>query len=220
MQQQQTVFNKLFYISFAAVNFCSVSMFVLFKPFLRVWLGERYVLGQHIAFVIAFDFFLYILLQAVASFRTANGLFVKGQYRPLITAIVNVLFSILLIRKYGIFGTIFATVIARLVTQWYDAYLLYKNIFKDSFKKFYAKYWFYIALFVSGALLTECAANVIATENKLLRLVWSLAACCIIPNSWIFLWTHRTKEFAYVKSMIGKVIHCRSRKDVRNEKEV
>ena len=219
-KKQQIVFNRLFYISFLMVNFCSVSLFVLSKPFINVWLGEKYVLGQHISFVIAFDFFLYILLQAVASFRTANGLFVKGQYRPLITAIVNVLFSVLLISKYGIFGTIFATVIARLVTQWYDPYLLYKHIFKDSFGKFYVKYWVYVALFVSGALLTDCAANAVAAENKLLNLIARAAVCCVIPNCWIVLWTHKTNEFAYVKSMIGKVICHRSGKGTKNGKEV
>ena len=211
-KKQQNVFNRLFYISFIMVNFCSVSMFVLFKPFLKVWLGERYILGQHISFVIAFDFFLYILLQAIASFRTANGLFVKGQYRPLITAIVNVIFSVLLIHKFGIFGTIFATVVARFLTQWYDPYLLYKHIFHDSFAKFYVKYWIYIGLFVSGALLTDFAAEAIAVENKLLNLAVGVVLCMIIPNGWVLLWTHRTEEFAFVKGTALKVIHKRKGK--------
>ena len=209
---QQNVFNRLFYISFLTVNFCSVSMYVLFSPFIKVWLGEKYLLGQHIAFIIAFDFFLYILLQAIASFRTANGLFVKGQYRPLFTAIINVILSIILIQKYGIFGTILATVIARLLTQWYDPYLLYKHIFKDSFGKFYAKYWIYIVLFVSSALITQFVAEKIAFTNMLLNLVLSAVVCAVIPNCWVLLWTHRTKEFAYVKNMAVKVIQRKGKK--------
>ena len=210
-RKQQNVFNRLFYVSFLVVNFCSVSMFVLFSPFLKVWLGGKYVLGQDIAFVIAFDFFLYILLQAIASFRTANGLFVKGQYRPLITAIVNIILSVLLIRRYGIFGTILATVIARFLTQWYDPYLLYKHIFHDSFAKFYIRYWIYIALFVSGALLTNYIAGMIAVGNRMLNLIIGMVVCAIIPNCWVLLWTHRTKEFAYVKGMVLKGIKRRGR---------
>ncbi|MBR3016473.1 MAG: hypothetical protein IKH57_05260 [Clostridia bacterium] len=209
---QQNVFNRLFYISFLTVNFCSVSMYVLFSPFLKVWLGEKYLLGQHIAFIIAFDFFLYILLQAIASFRTANGLFVKGQYRPLITAIINIILSIILIQRYGIFGTILATVIARLLTQWYDPYLLFKHIFKESFDKFYVKYWVYIVLFVSGALITQFVAEKIAFPNLLLNLVLSAVVCTVIPNCWVLLWTHRTKEFAYVKNMAVKVVQRKKRK--------
>ena len=209
---QQRVFYRLFYISFLMVNFCSVSMFVLFTPILRVWLGEKYILGQHIAFIVAFDFFLYILLQAIAAFRTANGLFVKGQYRPLITAIINVILSVILIQVYGVFGTILATVLARFLTQWYDPYLLYKHIFKDSFGRFYVRYWVYIALFVSSSLITKYVADKIAVPNMLLNLLLCAVVCVLIPNCWVLLWTHRTKEFAYMKNMAVKVVQRRKRK--------
>jgi len=208
-KKQQLVFNRLFYVSFLTVNFCSVSLFVLSKPFISLWLGEKYILNEYISFIIAFDFFLYILLQAIASFRTANGLFVKGQYRPLVTAIINVLFSVILIRKFGIFGTILATVIARLTTQWYDPYLLYKHIFNDSFGKFYARYWIYVALFVSSAIITDYVAEIFSFDNMLFNLIIDAAVCVVIPNCWVLLWTFRTKEFAYVKDMIIKVIHRR-----------
>ena len=216
-KKQQIVFKRLYYISFLMVNFCSVSLFVLSKPFIKIWLGEEYILGQHISFILAFDFFLYILLQVIASFRTANGLFVKGQYRPLITAIVNVILSVLLIYQYGIFGTILATVIARLTTQWYDPYLLYKHIFKESFGKFYVRYWFYIALFVSGALLTNFVAESIAVDNMVLNLLSGSAVCVLLPNCWVLLWTFKTEEFAYVKGMAIKTIRRRKGKKGTNE---
>ncbi len=201
-KKQLVVFNRLFYVSFLVVNFCSTGMFVLFKPFIIVWLGKDYLLGQGIAFVIAFDFFLYILLQAIASFRTANGLFVKGQYRPLFTAIINVVLSLIFIRRFGIFGTIFATIIARLVTQWYDPYLLFKHIFCEPFTKFYVKYWCYIGLFVSGSLLTSYIAGKIATGDRFTDLVTGTAVCAVIPNIWVIIWTCRSREFAYVKDLI------------------
>ena len=205
-KKQQVVFDRLFYLSFLMVNFCSASMFVLFKPFIHIWLGKRYVLGQDVSFVIAFDFFLYILLQAIASFRTANGLFVQGQYRPLVTAIVNVILSVILIREFGIFGTILATIIARLLTQWYDPYILYKYVFKDKFSVFYLKYWIYIALFLSGSFLTEAASEALTISNRFLDFLLDMVLCVIIPNLWIALWTHRTKEFAYVMDMLKKVV--------------
>ena len=211
-QKQQVVFNRLFYISFLLVNFCSASMFVLFQPFIRVWMGQKYVMGIDIAFIISFDFFLYILLQAIASFRTANGLFVKGQYRPLITAVVNVILSVILIQHYGVFGTIVATVIARLLTQWYDPYLLYKHIFHTPFKKFYLKYWTYIGLFLSGAFLSSWLYQALATSHAYVNLLIGAAVCVVVPNVWVMLFTCKTKEFAYVKGMLKKVIAGKGKK--------
>lgn len=210
-EKQKTVFNRLFYISFLAVNFCSVSLFVLSKPFVNIWLGEKYILGQHISFIIAFDFFLYILLQAIASFRTANGLFVKGQYRPLITAIINIIMSILLIQRYGIFGTILATVFARLLTQWYDPFLLYKMIFKDSFRLFYFKYWLYIFLFVSGSFITNKIVEIVSVNNIYVNFALGVTICTIVSNAWVVLWTCKTKEFKYVVSMLKRILHLRKR---------
>lgn len=210
--KQEIVFNRLFYISFLMVNFCSVGLYVLSKPFIRVWLGEEYILGQDIAFVIAFDFFLYILLQAIASFRTANGLFVKGQYRPLITTIINVGLSFLLIIKYGIFGTVLATIIARLLSQWYDPYLLYRYIFHIPFRRFYLKYWYYILIFVSGAFLTEYVISLVSLEGIISNLILSAVITMILPNLWAVLFTFWTAEFKYVKKLAGRVLHGKKRK--------
>lgn len=208
-KKQEKVFDRLFYVSFLMVNFCSASLFVIIKPFMRIWLGERYILSQPISFVIAFDFFLYILLQAVASFRTANGLFVEGQYRPLFTAIINVVLSVLLIKKLGIFGTILATIIARLVTQWYDPYLLYKYIFKSGFPRFYAKYWMYIVMFVSGLFVSDRLTAVLSRGGPVFDLAVAVCVSAVVPTAWVLLLTCRSDNFKYVCGMAGRLLKRR-----------
>lgn len=200
--KQEKIFNRIFYISFLMVNFCASSLFVLFEPFMKIWLGEKYVLSNSIAFVIAFDFFLYILLEAIASFRTANGLFVEGQYRPVATALVNVILSIIFIQKFGVFGTILATIIARFTTQWYDPYLLYKMAFKKKFKSFYLKYLCYVFLFISGCMITKISYGVLKIENRIISLIVGMVVCLIIPTTWVLLFTWFTDEFTYVKDML------------------
>lgn len=201
-ENQYIIFKKLFYLSFIMVNFCATSLIVLFQPFITLWLGTDFLLGTEIVFIIGIDFFLYILLQAVASFRTANGLFVKGQYRPFITAVLNIIFSILLIHKYGILGTIFATVICRIVTQWYDPYLLYKYVFHKKFGPFYRTYWGYVAIFLSGSALTYLVSIHIFVLSQSFDFILRILCCVILPNIWAFLWTMFTPECKYVIRML------------------
>lgn len=208
-EKQYLVFNRVFYLSFIIVNFCSTSLFVMFNPFIRLWLGEEYLLEINVPFIIAFDFFLYILLQAIASFRTANGLFVKGQYRPLITTILNIFLTYFMIKRYGIFGAILATVICRLVTQWYDPYILFKYVFKKPFYKFYLKYWFYIVIFLTGLILTSFIANLCNVKDYFLNAIVRCIICIIIPNIWIVLLSIRTNEFRYFIDFAKTV--CRDR---------
>ena len=196
-EKQLVVFNRLFYISFFIINFCSTCLFVLFNPFITLWIGKKYLLSIEIAFVIAFDSFLYILLQAIVPFRTANGIFVKGQYRPLITSILNIILSIILIRKLGIFGTILATIICRLITQWYDPYILFKYVFNASFLKFYIRYLLYIFIFLTSSAITYFCTSLIAIPNCIVNFIVKCAICCIIPNVCAIIFTFNTKEYRF-----------------------
>lgn len=207
IEKQYEIFNNVFYISFVACNFCCVSLFILSSPFINVWLGEKYIMANNIAFVVAFDFFLYVLLQAVASFRTANSLFIQGQYRPLVTAILNVILSILLIKKFGIFGTILATIVSRLITQWYDPYLLFKLVFKKNFSRFYIKYWSYIGIYLLSMFATFIVTNHISLSNGVLDLALKAVACLIIPNLLVFIFTFKTSEFKYFLALVRRLVY-------------
>ena len=208
-EKQHDIFKKIFYISFVLINFCATSMFIIYTPFIKIWIGNDYVLAKKIAFLISFDSFLYILLQAIASFRTANGLFVKGQYRPLIMAIMNVLLSVLLIQRYGIFGTILATIICRFLTQWYDPFLLYQEIFKKPFKIFYFKYLEYILLFIISCILTNYLSQILVVNNLFLDLLYKISCCIVVPNIISIGTTYNTKEFIFYKEKIIKILHKR-----------
>lgn len=58
---------------------------------------------------------------AVDVFRMANGIFHKGRLRPLVTAILNLIISIIAVRYLGLLGVLLGTVLSRMLTQvWYD----------------------------------------------------------------------------------------------------
>lgn len=203
---QYNAFNRIFYLSFVVVNFCASSLFVLYRPFINLWLGPEFLLDDTIAFIIAFDFFLYVLLQAIASFRTANGLFIKGQYRPLIMACLNIILSIVFIKKFGIFGTIFATSVCRLLTQWYDPFILFKYVFKTNFKKFYFRYIFYILIFLISASVTYGISELFYGDSELLRFIYVCCCCVFIPNFIAMLFTFKLNEFRYFAEFIKSQI--------------
>lgn len=198
--KQFIVFNRVYYFTFALVNFCACTYFVLINPFIKLWIGFEYTLNVMIGFIIALDFFLYMLLQAIASFRTANGIFIKGQLRPLIMAIMNIVLSIVFIQKWGVFGTIFATSLCRILTQWYDPFILFKYVFKKSYMSYYVKYWFYIFIFISGTAITYWITNTLVDVNNWGGIVIRLFICLIVPNVWVIILTFWSDEFKYYKS--------------------
>lgn len=213
-ERQFSVFNRVFYFSFVLINFCSASLYILIGPFISIWLGHKYVLGMSISFVISFDFFLYILLQAIAAFRTANGLFVRGQYRPLVTTIMNIFLTYFMVQWKGIFGAILATIICRILTLWYDPFLLYKLIFKKPFRRFLIKYFYYTCIFLGSLFLTEFCTKVFQVNSSIVNFLIDILFCLLVPNILIIITTFKTSEFAYFKGYILKIAKGR----IKNEK--
>lgn len=205
-EKQYLVFNRIYYISFLAVCFCSTSFATLSQPFISVWLGDAYLLENRVSQIIAIDLFLFVLLQAIASFRTANGMFVKGQYRPLVTAILNVLLTVFFIRQYGIWGAILATVICRLATQWYDSFLLFKYVFMKPFYNFIIRYVWYFFVFLSNMFLTHLLVGFISTDNAIVTLCLMSVICVVFTNGYSLLMTCFTKEFKYLIKMARDII--------------
>ncbi len=201
IEHQYKIFSELLFLSFWISSFCSISYFILIQPFITIWLGGKFLLSIAIAAVIALDFYLGSMLNIIASFRTANGLFIKGQYRPLIMTIINVILSIILGIKFGIFGVLFATVFSRLITQWYDPYLLFKIVFKKSPRNFYFEYYSYLLITVIIAIAIFTISNIFTMKNTIVILLLRAALCILIPNAVIMVLYRRTDKY---KMCIGR----------------
>lgn len=111
---------------------------LLVDDFIRLWLGNEYVLAQSIVFAIGFNMYLSCILQPLWSYREATGLYRQTKYVMLLCAALNLVMSIWFGWIWGIFGIIIASGISRLLTYvWYEPHLLFKQYFSESAGKYY-----------------------------------------------------------------------------------
>ena len=101
---QHKVFRQMLFICFLVYCISSTILFTVVNPFIQLWLGKDFVFEFSIVAVIILDFFIEGMLSPISQFRTSNGLFVQGKYRPVIMAILNVILSVWFGRKFGISG--------------------------------------------------------------------------------------------------------------------
>ena len=204
-EKQHEVFSNLLFLDFWISCFCSVSYFVIIQPFISLWLGDKYLLSITVAAALAVDFYLSCMLNPISSFRTANGVFIQGQYRPLVMVIINVVLSIIFGKLWGIPGVFIATITARLLTQWYDPFLLYKLVFKQSPRKFYFHYYSYLLLTTLCGAFVYFITDYIHVENIILNLAIRAVLCILIPNAMIIILYHKKSEFKYCISQTKKI---------------
>lgn len=127
----QTACNILSIIS-------AVALLFLLQDFIRLWLGEGYLLDNVVLYAIVVNFYVTVILLPVWAFREATGLFNQIKYVMLLTAVVNLGLSVLLGYYVGLAGILIATSIARLLTYfWYEPILLFNRFFGTSSRSYF-----------------------------------------------------------------------------------
>lgn len=136
------VFNMIFSINAWSYGFASVGFFVFIDQFIRIWLGEGFFLDKLSVIIIIVNFYLQGMRSTVLTFKAAGGIYWQDRFRPLMEAIINLVVSILLVKRIGIAGIFLGTFISKiLVTFWIEPKILFHEMFQGtSLASYYFKY--------------------------------------------------------------------------------
>ncbi len=94
------------------ISLCTALFGCLYQPFIELWAGKKYLL--HYSAVAFFCLYFYIqeINHILNTFKDASGLWHTDRFRPLITALSNLLISVLLVGRFGIYGVLAGTILA------------------------------------------------------------------------------------------------------------
>lgn len=140
---------SMFFINFVICAFCTILYYYLINDFITLFFSPDLVLSQWIVLAIVLNMLLSYMGMSIQVFKDASGIFWYGKYRPVVTCILNIGFSFLLVKPYGIAGVVLATALSRFFTTlWFDPYLVYKYAFKQKPTYYFLTYIYYVALIV------------------------------------------------------------------------
>ena len=211
------LFKKVEFLNFWLYGFSFLALVTLLDPFVQIWAGGRFVLGLPISIAIAINFFVAGYMNTLWVFRSTIGLFKQGKFRPILVALFNIVLSIFLGTKWGVFGVLFATFLSRAaISLWYDPIVLHKYGFGVSCKPYFVRYLkriflLMVVLFVMLALRRA----VLPSEVTVLRFIVMTVMTAVIPNVVLGLVHHRCEEYAYFKSIAKERIIAPIREKLR-----
>lgn len=199
-----SIFKKIEFLNFWFYGFSFIALFVLLDPFVRLWAGEKFVLGLQIAFAIALNFFVAGYMNTLWVFRSTLGLFKQGKYRPLIVALLNVVLSVVLGKLWGVFGILFATFLSRAaVNIWYDPIILHKYGFGVSTKPFFCEYAKRIVLLAAVSVFLLSIRKIIMPDGaSIFEFIAMVFLTAIIPNVVFWIVYHKREEYIYFKNIL------------------
>lgn len=161
--------------SFHLLNFIIGTVFYfgyfsIIDSAISILFSSELVLSKDISFVITVNAFVQFMRQSTLTFRDATGTFYNDRWKPLIEGIVNVVFSIILVKYIGVVGVILATIMTNLlICHIIEPYVLYKNAFESSPKRYFFRNYIMIFLFVISLMLLNSV--MIEFSNQFLQLI-------------------------------------------------
>ncbi len=202
------------YFIFKITNFITVTLFgiscvgiyVLINNFITIWIGEEYLLSKSFVIIVTINLYIEGLRKLLATYRTSYGLFRQAKIIPIIGAVTNIIISIILVQRIGIFGVLLGTLISNMISfMWYDPLLIYKKVFNKNVFNFYISNILYIILFVGISIICEKICQLI-TISGLIGFVIEGLICVIVSILIIFIIFNKTKHFEYLKEIVSKIL--------------
>ena len=111
------------------------SSYYLFTPFIRLWMGEEYLLSNLTLVLLLINLFIGITRSMIVVFKSNSG-FYDDVYAPILESLLNLGLSVFLVQKIGLNGVIIGTIISNIVV----VYLLQPILV---FMKCFNKKWFH-----------------------------------------------------------------------------
>lgn len=209
------VYQVISYGNMWLTGFCSLCLLFLFNPFITVWAGPEYLLGQEVVVAIVVSFYIQTNMRAIDMFRSATGLFYNDRYVPVAQCIINIVVSIIFVQKMGIAGIFLGTSVAMLTTVfWVQPLLVYKKVFERPVILYFAQYFLYTFIWVVAGLATSVVIH-LRDFTGATNLIYTTLCCLIVPNTIYFLLMAKTKGFLQFKKKVLSIISTGRLKGVK-----
>ena len=206
-----TLFRRIEFMNYFFYSFSAIALITLLTPFITVWLGVDYTLSRFIVIALIARFYVEGYMNIMSAFRSTLGLFVQGQYLPLVVAALNIALSIGLSFPFGVAGVLLATPLARLcINAWFMPYVIHKHGFHKPVVPFYLRYVGRIALVVIITIMMQLLSNAIFTGGvTIIKFTAMTVLTGVLPILLLSAAFYRTDEFRYFMDLVIGTVKTR-----------
>ena len=203
-QKDATQNRKIFLILVYLFDIISIigmnGFFIVINDFIKVWIGEQYLLSIEVVLVIAISFYVANSQTPLWMYREALGLFKEVKYVGLIAAVMNLVLSVILGNIIGLAGILIATPISKILTSsLIEPIIIYRNNFKVSSRPYFIKQLKYTIIAIIALISNIYICNYIQIENSYINIIIKGIVSVILSTTICLLCTIRTKEFKEIK---------------------
>lgn len=199
------VFKKIRFINFWLTAFSAIAILVIMNSFIEIWVGAEYLLSILVLAILVLNYYQKVMRNTYSTFKDAAGIWVEDKYVPVVEAILNIVFSIVLLKIFGLAGVFMGTVISGLAL-WCYSYpkYVYKKLFNRSYVDYAKETLGYLLLFVILAAGTFAISRLVVFDNIWLQFFSDTLISLIVPNVILFVIFRKSDNFQYLLHLVEK----------------
>lgn len=139
------------YYIYISIILITCTYYLIF-PFIKLWLGEEYIISNITLLLILFNFFIQMTRNSIEIFKVGYGFF-DDTYVPFLEGVLNLFFSLILVNLLGLNGVILGTLISNIaIVLLLKPILIFQRCFEKTYKDYLrivGKYLFITLLDIS-----------------------------------------------------------------------
>ena len=201
--KQFDIFNKIRFVNFWISCFSSICIFVIMDSFITIWIGYKFVLPTKVLLVLVINFFIVSSRSTYGAFKEAAGIFYEDRFVPIIESLLNIVLSIIFVKKFGLMGVFMGTIGSGLVL-WCYSYpkYVYNKLFGRKISDYMKETIYYFIIFILIAGFTYSLAILISFDNVYLQFISNVLIALIVPNVIMLLLFSKDESFKYFINML------------------
>ena len=214
-EKQYDIFKKINLLSFWIFSITTICYCVSANSFMMFWLkDESFLLGFSIILVIALNHYVLGVRQAITLFKNAYGLYWQDRFKPMFSAIVNIVFSIILTKYFGIIGVCLGTLFAYLlVNAIVEPIVLFKYGFKEKVLKYYVDYIIKFGFVIGSCLLIFTLTKSLDVKSSFVEFIIIGGGTFILLNVLYLIVFHKSKHFKYYSNILKNIFGIKTIKN-------
>ncbi|OPX47429.1 lipopolysaccharide biosynthesis protein [Clostridium thermobutyricum] len=201
------IYKKIMLLNFWIYSIATSMIYTLIKPFIKLWIGEQFVLPDIVLVMLCINFYMLGMRASIGIYKDASGIFWEDRYIPIIESTINIVASIILVKKIGLVGIFIGTFLSSIIVVFFSLpYYVYRDVFKKNILEYYKVYIKYLLLVLISVLAISIITININFDNEILSFIFNMVISFFIPMIVNIITLNKTDEFIYFKMIVINIL--------------
>lgn len=183
-------------------GFCVCCFACLYQPFMEIWVGKENMISYGFVICLCVYFFIKQINSLLNLYKDAAGIWHEDRFRPLVTALANLVMNIIMVQYWGLYGILLSTILSMLLVgmPWL-LHNLFTVLFHKSVINFIKKLLYYVGITTLTSIICIVICSFIKMNLYITFFIRGII-CVLVSNVVLYIFYHRFPEFYQVKVLI------------------